>query len=408
MKYAFFYPSLTLGGAELLLVRMARALMAEGWEVLVVDMPGGKLTELLAGSSVAVLHTTRGQPVVLTDTVVVAPASHVEEVRRWVAPAADVRYFFWVLQHYNLVVTPALGAINLQAHLWLLRLLNRTLLLHEYRQMRAALLVLIASNSIAFMDVTCLNTTLAWYRLPALAQPTYLPVPLSGLADELPTYRPPGHQLNMVWVGRLVDFKIYPLLHVIRQLAGSPERHRVCLHIVGAGDRESVVRQALRDYELTYVWHGEMQPEPLRAFLREHADLVVGMGTSALEGASLGLPTLVVDAAYQPFPDTYRFRWLYQNEGYCLGFMLKAGESGLPGGMDMNTVLAEVFSRGQFHAKTCWDYFRANHDLTPIAARLRTLAAASLPSDRFQQLAPFTDGIVKRLAKLLLNRPSSP
>jgi len=43
------------------------------------------------------------------------------------------------------------------------------------------------------------------------------------------------------------------------------------------------------------------------------------MGTSALEGARLGVPTVLVDAWESEYPSGYQFLWLHETESYLLG-----------------------------------------------------------------------------------------
>jgi hypothetical protein len=42
-------------------------------------------------------------------------------------------------------------------------------------------------------------------------------------------------------------------------------------------------------------------------------------GTSCLEGAQLGVPSVLVDPSFTVYPDTYRFTWLYERRDYSLG-----------------------------------------------------------------------------------------
>ena len=43
------------------------------------------------------------------------------------------------------------------------------------------------------------------------------------------------------------------------------------------------------------------------------------MGLSVLETACLGIPTIVIDAAYNRYKQSYRFRFLSQCDDYDLG-----------------------------------------------------------------------------------------
>ena len=43
------------------------------------------------------------------------------------------------------------------------------------------------------------------------------------------------------------------------------------------------------------------------------------MGTAALEGAKLGIPTILLDISYKSIKSEYNYRWLYERDGKTLG-----------------------------------------------------------------------------------------
>ena len=54
-------------------------------------------------------------------------------------------------------------------------------------------------------------------------------------------------------------------------------------------------------------------------YLADHIDILIGMGTSALEGAKLGVPTILVDAWESFYPVGYKYIWLFEAETFVLG-----------------------------------------------------------------------------------------
>ena len=48
--------------------------------------------------------------------------------------------------------------------------------------------------------------------------------------------------------------------------------------------------------------------------------LCFAMGTSALEAANAGRPTILVDSFNEPFEEDYKYRFLYETKGYTLGY----------------------------------------------------------------------------------------
>ena len=62
-----------------------------------------------------------------------------------------------------------------------------------------------------------------------------------------------------------------------------------------------------------------IKPTEIEDFLLNEVDLLMAMGTSALEGARLGIPTILLDMAYNEIGGTYNYKWLNFRDGYTLG-----------------------------------------------------------------------------------------
>ena len=402
MKFVFFYPSRTLGGAELLLARVAAWLHRAGEETVVVDAPGGKLAELAAAGGVPAIAVRRGSPIALSDAAIIMPSSHVVEVRRWIEPAESVRQVAWMIHPYNNVLVPFAGEF-FHAHPRWMYAVNRLLLAKEYQEMGSALGYLMQKRSLVFMDDECLSKVRRWYRLPTEPEPVFLPIPLEGVFPILPPYRVPSGPLRIFCVGRLVDFKVHSLIYLAERLAASRFRAELKLVVIGTGDQEWRVRKTLSALDIDWEMRGEVQPERLQEALREQADVVVGMGTSALEGARLAIPTVSIDASFRPIKGDYKFRWLFQNTGMSTGRILDV-RSALPPGMDVDELIATVRESGEEVAARCWQYFHGNHETAPILERLKSIARDAVDTGSLARRYPFRDGFFKAAAKRMLGR----
>ena len=88
------------------------------------------------------------------------------------------------------------------------------------------------------------------------------------------------------------------------------------------------------------IYCTDLAGEVLSNFLVDNIDLNISMGTAALESSVLGIPTILVDASHNIYPNSYKYRWLYECKYYDLGkkYMPKGAGSvftfGLKGGYD--------------------------------------------------------------------------
>lgn len=122
---------------------------------------------------------------------------------------------------------------------------------------------------------------------------------------------------EIVSVGRLVDFKPYPLgvIEIVRDLR--KQGLDIGYRIYGKGELRPLFEQKIREYGLEDSIHleGEIPYSELNEALKK-AFVFVGMGTSVIEAAVLGIPSLVA-----PIFDSSGLTsgWLREHLGYDVG-----------------------------------------------------------------------------------------
>jgi hypothetical protein len=103
------------------------------------------------------------------------------------------------------------------------------------------------------------------------------------------------------------------------------------------------------------------------------------MGTSAIEGAKLGIPTILLDIAYGPLRRDYVFRWLFESSGYSLGFLVTPA-SYQPGNRSLEMMVDSVAANYRDLSQKSFEYCQRFHSLQAVGQQLVRAAAAS----RFQ------------------------
>jgi glycosyltransferase involved in cell wall biosynthesis len=162
-----------------------------------------------------------------------------------------------------------------------------------------------------------------------IESPAILPVPVPAV-DSVKAVPSFPKTLKCAWVGRLCDFKYRILEHLIERLAlaaGSVGPVELC--IVGDGPYRNHIENAAvahRGRNFSVEFKGELSPEELKAHLLDQVDVLFAMGTSALEGARLGVPVFLANFSYEKISRLYRFRFLFDDEGsLSLGEEITAG-----------------------------------------------------------------------------------
>jgi hypothetical protein len=184
-----------------------------------------------------------------------------------------------------------------------------------------------------------------------------------------------GAKLTLTYLGRAVDWKAYPCAHFLNQAAESIVIAQV--HVFtddAAAFRRLLAGRCVLPAE-KLVFHENVYEEELKAKLVELADLHFAMGTSALDGAGLGLPTVLIDPFTDPaLAHLARYRWMYETRCYSLGELITP-ENRASFGRPLGELLRELREDPAGVSARCQDYVRAHHDLPAIARRLVELTA---------------------------------
>jgi len=149
-----------------------------------------------------------------------------------------------------------------------------------------------ARGGVVFMDEHCLEVNERLFG-PGLS-PSVVPI-CTGEAALGPRAVSPGTG-KASWVGRVTDFKTEPMIAATKALLapGSPVREVVII-----GDGSDVARAKARLAGLPVSWRGHVSPGELDRMIYSEADLIFGHATALLEGAKLGVPSLLVDGTYE-------------------------------------------------------------------------------------------------------------
>lgn len=131
---------------------------------------------------------------------------------------------------------------------------------------------------------------------------------------------------SIAWVGRLDDdFKILPLLYLIEDIDALVQYNllpkNLKLIIIGEGNSYEKLLQAMaKCHYLTFETHKWLSQDALEYLLIEKVDILCAMGSSALIGSKLGVPTVIVN----PFTHEHErrlcnYRWIHETNGHTLG-----------------------------------------------------------------------------------------
>ena len=154
-------------------------------------------------------------------------------------------------------------------------------------------------------------------------------------------------------------------------------QQQITLHVLGYGEHLKEVD----GMGLDNAYFHQLRARPIKSteindFLLQNIDLMFAMGTSALEAAKLGVPTVMVDASYEEIKGDYVYKPIYERTGYELAHLVTkadfaAGNQSFDGIMDLVNNHFEEFSQKSR------DYFVKNHSLSSVGEQFVSLIKKS-------------------------------
>ncbi|MEG0229551.1 MAG: hypothetical protein RR640_03000, partial [Oscillospiraceae bacterium] len=301
-----FYPSKMTGGAEFLFLRTAKLLAKSGKDVVIFDIKDGWVSNSVdCGNIKKIIYN--GCKIELASDDILITTSNLMYSLDYFFKKSEAKIIFWTIQPYNILFSFPIKNKSL-----------KNLIISLYAKIRRNshidyLRKLIHENSIVAMDGECNKTIKKFY---GLKYNNFLPVYIddeklkktinvSSLTDFV----------NVIWIGRIdMEFKIYILKKVIKDLDDlcRGNKYKINFNIVGNGpgyDALKVFSNNMRNLSINLL--GEKHGDDLKKLI-EKQNIGFAMGTSALDIAASGIPTILLDFSYTEIEDN-KYRWIFES-----------------------------------------------------------------------------------------------
>ncbi len=376
LSICFYFPYFEDSGVPVLFYRMANeiAISNPNITISIIDYEGGVMWRNI----LFLKNITR---IKFEDEVEVSPPHSSILVMQTFVPyywpkelviSENQKLFFWNLHPHNLIPSllpfPLLRKIpfnNTKAY--------KILSLFYYKRiqsLRNYTRCLIDNKGLAFMDKSNLDYTAEHLFLP-IKNRDFIPVPASG--SNLHLYNQNAVFLNKIvriaWIGRLCDFKSYILVYSIKKLneiAKEFNHIQFQFDIIGDGPFENYIKSETKNcIEISIHFHGSIPHSDIDNFILANTDIIMAMGTSALEGAKLAKPTIILDPTLEEIKDDYIFRMLYDTKEFDLGHFVTS-EDFLKNNRSLHNLLNEIIFNYNIHATKSFNYFEQYHNIKQV------------------------------------------
>lgn len=383
-KLYFFFPYEEECGVPVLFLRMSRWVAdhhGDEFDCYIVDYPGGAMARnITAKDKIKVLPYTEEEGCTIEDDAMIIFQSF--RTCFWpenlqLSPKTQV--FWWTLHVRCLapLLIPEPAAELTFKYNWLYKAVA---LFYWPFMHRFAKLVddMIAAGALYFMDAPTFMGSVEHIPMKTQKIDHYLPVPASDYDGVLKSKKSVG-ELNVCWLGRLSDEKTPILKYTIRKLSDYALQHqqKITLHVLGWGEH----KEEVDSMELDNEYFHQLKSRPIKSveingFLLQNIDVMFAMGTSALEAAKLGIPTVMVDATYEEIKGDYVFKAIYERTGYELAHLITRKDFER-GNKSFERIMDLVNNHFEDFSQKSREYFLKNHAISSVGEQFVSLIKKS-------------------------------
>lgn len=371
----FFFPYKYPSGVSFLFARMAEYLSEKyGMETCIIDYPDGFASNRLEENTTVRLRLFKDNvPIdIASDTILIMQSVLPYTMRPELQIEPDTKIVFWSLHPFNLVPTivPLPWFRHLQAKYDNVnRFIMNTLLFPLRKKLQNLIETLVDKKSIFFVDGVNLKSTSERLNIK-ITNPIYMPIPcdLTESNKKIVTASRNKDVLDFCWLGRLIDFKIHILIYTIKRLSeyAVRKKKKINMHIIGDGPGlKNIEGLNIENDSFQIIYTGVLTGQSLDEYLLNNIDVLAAMGTSALEGAKLGVPTILLDISYGTIKGDYKFKWLFESKDYNVGEIINKNHFGNNNTLD-KAIDAIIFDYNLISKKT-YEYYTTNHSISSVA-----------------------------------------
>jgi len=180
-----------------------------------------------------------------------------------------------------------------------------------------------------------------------------------------------SNKIKISYVGRSVEWKIYPFIKILEDSISYFGEKTFSFHVV-CDDvnyfKKIISKNGLSLENVEIEFHENISMDNLIKLLME-CDLHFAMGTSALDGAKLGIPTVVMDFMSDRFTQNYSYRWLFESKRINLGKNITKEELHFDGIHTFNEIISGLVNKNDLGIK-CRNYAEQIYNVDFIIQKL--------------------------------------
>lgn len=244
--------------------------------------------------------------------------------------------------------------------------------------MKMIIEMMMKRGGLYFMDKTCLDDITKFFGLTVIGK--YLPIPVIDIVKSnnlnLTSLIEKKNRdiISLSYIGRAEIWKINPVKKIISDLVVIKKIYNkeFKLHIFTDNIHEFKQLLSYNYNEIEIIFHTNIFGAELDQFIKKEMLISFAMGTSCLESAKLGIPSILVDCSYEAYPNSYKYNWIYNSDGFSLGKVIDKNYFSV-NGYTLLEIFEQIFQNDLSICEisnSCLDYTLKNHDIETITSLL--------------------------------------
>lgn len=364
----FFFPYYKVSGVPVLFIRYAKALSDMGRNIFIVDFEGGYMHQKLKDNKNInfIIYKKRSNISFPKNSTIIFQSILPETLPKNLLFDSSHKIIFWTLYQANFIQTiipnDRIKHFQYSAPLFF-RFFSKTLFRSHTNRLVDMINKMHSKGSLFFMSRDTFDFTSRFLDLN-FSDPQLMPVCINSFDNDFRVKRQAKKSsINILWIGRLDDFKIHILNYFIKSLNESIYLKSHKLHFTIIGDGERFYKKPANQNSSFIIEHfKKVDHDQLKDFIK-NSDIFAGMGTSALEAARYGIPTICLDFYYKKIEFKYPFQWIYKKNNFDLGSLIQKNIYNKSTRNGLDDRLSEIIENSNDISKKTHKYFLKNHSI---------------------------------------------
>lgn len=308
----FFFPSRKIGGVEVLYVRLAEFFFNDGYAIGVIDYLDGYIKRELQNKNIEFSFTEYKSLFKsnIEGDFCITSLLHIDKYPE--LKNLNLKFFFWDDHPQNAIMPfrgiRAINLFGLSFFIFCIKLFQSS----RYKKIKNSFRELIDTNQVIFMCRFNFNYNIKLFNLPeGKANIIPIAIPMDESSELLKFNL--GIKIRCSYIGRLDSDKF----EICEELISDFERYnsnsdslKLELFVVGGGEKYTTLKEK---HESRFVkFMGKVNNHNLQNFFEENQiNLAFAIGTSALESAKYGIPTILLRTVTDK---RFKFNYLWLNQ----------------------------------------------------------------------------------------------